>query len=83
MHPAVEGVSRYSHPSVDHAYPSHVHAKWALLIVDTGVIRQDEESNRSPLARSAGVSRPSRVGYVRRSNVTPPPRRVLVGARGP
>ena len=40
--PGLPGVREVLHaPFVDHAYPSHTHDAWTLLIVDAGVIRYD------------------------------------------
>ncbi|HST67032.1 MAG TPA: AraC family transcriptional regulator [Mycobacteriales bacterium] len=40
--PAVPGVAEVFHASfADHAYPSHTHDTWTLLIVDDGLVRYD------------------------------------------
>jgi AraC-like DNA-binding protein len=40
--PAVPGVAEVFHASfADHAYPSHTHDTWTLLLVDDGVVRFD------------------------------------------
>lgn len=40
--PAVPGIAEVFHARfVDHAYPTHTHAAWSLLIVDDGTIRYD------------------------------------------
>jgi AraC-like DNA-binding protein len=40
--PAVPGVAEVFHASfADHAYPSHTHDTWTLLIVDDGLVRFD------------------------------------------
>lgn len=40
--PGVPGITEVFHAQfVDHAYPTHTHAAWSLLIVDDGTIRYD------------------------------------------
>ncbi|GLZ45156.1 AraC family transcriptional regulator [Actinomycetospora sp. NBRC 106375] len=40
--PAVPGITEVFHARfVDHAYPSHTHEAWTLLIVDDGAVRYD------------------------------------------
>lgn len=52
--PAVAGIAEVFHAHyVDHAYPSHTHTVWTLLIVDDGAIRYDLDR------RQHGVLRPS------------------------
>ncbi|WP_028643077.1 AraC family transcriptional regulator [Nocardioides sp. URHA0020] len=41
-HPPVAGVSEVLHAHFpEHAYPSHTHGTWTLLLVDTGTVRYD------------------------------------------
>ncbi|MER7889995.1 AraC family transcriptional regulator [Micromonospora sp. NPDC094482] len=45
--PAVAGVAEVFHARfVDHAYPSHTHDAWTLLIVDDGAVRYDLDRHR-------------------------------------
>ncbi|MDQ4054937.1 MAG: AraC family transcriptional regulator [Actinomycetota bacterium] len=40
--PAVEGIAEVLHAHFpDHAYPSHTHDTWTLLVIDRGVVRFD------------------------------------------
>lgn len=44
--PTVEGIEEVFHATfVDHAYPSHTHDTWTLLIVDAGTIRYELDGN--------------------------------------
>jgi AraC-like DNA-binding protein len=46
-HPAVPGVREVLHARMtDHAYPSHAHADWALLLVDDGAVVYDLDGRR-------------------------------------
>lgn len=41
-HPAVPGVREVLHARMtDHAYPSHTHADWALMLIDEGAVAYD------------------------------------------
>ena len=51
--PAVPGIREVLHAQfADHAYPSHTHGTWTLLIVDDGAVRYDLEGR----PRAAGQS---------------------------
>ncbi|HEX6336487.1 MAG TPA: AraC family transcriptional regulator [Jiangellaceae bacterium] len=51
--PAVDGVTEVFHARfIDHAYPSHTHDSWTLLIVDAGVIRYDLDRHEHGVVES-------------------------------
>ena len=51
--PAVAGVTEVFHARfVDHAYPSHTHDSWTLLIVDDGVISYDLDRHEHRVVES-------------------------------
>lgn len=55
-HPAVPGVREVLHARmIDHAYPAHAHADWALLLVDEGAVAYDL-GGRARIADSASAT---------------------------
>jgi len=67
-HPPVEGVREVFHARfVAHAYPSHTHDAWTLLIVDDGVVRYDLDRHAHGAERSAVTLLPPGVPHDGRS----------------
>jgi AraC-like DNA-binding protein len=67
-HPGVPGVSEVLHAYFpDHAYPLHTHDTWALLIVDTGVVRYDLDRHEHGALRSLVTLLPPHVPHDGRS----------------
>ena len=55
-HPAVPGVREVLHARMtDHAYPPHVHADWAILLVDEGAVAY-ELGGRARIADASAVT---------------------------
>lgn len=66
--PDVPGVSEVLHAHFpDHAYPLHTHDTWALLIVDTGVVRYDLDRHEHGALRSLVTLLPPHVPHDGRS----------------
>jgi AraC-like DNA-binding protein len=62
--PAVAGIAEVFHARyVDHAYPSHTHDTWTLLIVDDGVIRYDLDRRQHGVLRPAVTLLPPHVPH--------------------
>lgn len=55
--PGVPGIAEVFHAHfVDHAYPTHVHDAWTLLIVDEGAIRFDLDRHHRGAAGASSVT---------------------------
>ncbi|HEU4426600.1 MAG TPA: AraC family transcriptional regulator, partial [Pilimelia sp.] len=66
--PAVPGITEVFHARfVDHAYPSHTHAVWTLLIVDDGAIRFDLDRHHHGILRPSVTLLPPHVPHDGRS----------------
>lgn len=66
--PAIEGVAEVFHAHfVDHAYPSHTHDTWTLLIVDDGLVRYDLDKHEHGAARDLVTLLPPHVPHDGRS----------------
>jgi AraC-like DNA-binding protein len=66
--PDVPGVSEVLHAYFpDHAYPLHTHDTWALLIVDTGMVRSDLDRHEHGALRSLVTLLPPHVPHDGRS----------------
>ncbi|MPZ85643.1 MAG: helix-turn-helix domain-containing protein [Actinophytocola sp.] len=53
-HPSVAGIEEVFHAHfADHAYPSHTHDAWTLLIVDDGLVRYDLDRHEHGALREA------------------------------
>jgi AraC-like DNA-binding protein len=66
--PEVPGVSEVLHAHFpDHAYPLHTHHTWALLIVDTGVVRYDLDRHEHGALRNLVTLLPPHVPHDGRS----------------
>jgi AraC-like DNA-binding protein len=66
--PEVPGVSEVLHAHFpDHAYPVHTHDTWALLIIDTGVVRYDLDRHEHGALRSLVTLLPPHVPHDGRS----------------
>jgi len=66
--PPVAGVVEVLHARfTDHAYPSHTHDTWTLLIVDTGVVRYGLDRHEHGAARSLVTLLPPHVPHDGRS----------------
>jgi AraC-like DNA-binding protein len=66
--PEVPGVSEVLHAHFpEHAYPLHTHDTWALLIVDTGVVRYDLDRHEHGALRSLVTLLPPHVPHDGRS----------------
>jgi AraC-like DNA-binding protein len=66
--PEVPGVSEVLHAHFpDHAYPLHTHDTWALLIVDTGVVRYDLDRREHGALRNLVTLLPPHVPHDGRS----------------
>jgi AraC-like DNA-binding protein len=66
--PGVRGVSEVLHAHFpDHAYPLHTHDTWALLIIDTGVVRYDLDRHEHGALRSLVTLLPPHVPHDGRS----------------
>lgn len=62
--PAVDGISEVFHAQfAEHAYPSHTHDTWTLLIVDDGAVRFDLEHHEHGAARSLVTLLPPHVPH--------------------
>ncbi|WBB67886.1 AraC family transcriptional regulator [Micromonospora sp. WMMD812] len=62
--PAVAGVAEVFHAHfVDHAYPSHTHDVWTLLIVDDGAVRYDLDRHRHGALRTSVTLLPPHVPH--------------------
>ncbi|WNV75167.1 AraC family transcriptional regulator [Geodermatophilus sp. DSM 44513] len=67
--PHVPGLTEVLHASfTDHAYPSHTHAAWTLLIVDAGAIRYDLDRHAHGAWRSGVTLLPPGVPHDGRSD---------------
>jgi AraC-like DNA-binding protein len=66
--PDIPGVSEVLHAHFpEHAYPLHTHDTWALLIVDTGVVRYDLDRHEHGALRSLVTLLPPHVAHDGRS----------------
>jgi AraC-like DNA-binding protein len=66
--PEIPGVAEVLHAYFpDHAYPLHTHDTWALLIVDTGVVRYDLDRHEHGALRSLVTLLPPHVPHDGRS----------------
>lgn len=66
--PGIPGVSEVLHAYFpDHAYPLHTHDTWALLIVDTGVVRYDLDRHEHGALRNLVTLLPPHVPHDGRS----------------
>lgn len=66
--PAVPGIAEVFHAYyVDHAYPSHTHNVWTLLIVDDGAIRFDLDRHQHGVVRPSVMLLPPHVPHDGRS----------------
>jgi AraC-like DNA-binding protein len=62
--PRVPGIAEVFHAHfVDHAYPSHVHDAWTLLIVDEGAIRFDLDRHHRGAAGASVTLLPPNVAH--------------------
>jgi AraC-like DNA-binding protein len=67
-HPPVEGIREVFHAHfTTHAYPSHTHEAWTLLLVDDGVVRYDLDRHEHGAIRSAVTLLPPGVPHDGRS----------------
>jgi len=67
-HPSVAGIREVFHARFTaHAYPSHTHDAWTLLIVDDGVVRYDLDRHPHGAVRSAVTLLPPDVPHDGRS----------------
>jgi AraC-like DNA-binding protein len=67
-HPSVDGIQEVFHARfVAHAYPSHTHDTWTLLIVDDGLVRYDLDRHEHGAIRSAVTLLPPGVPHDGRS----------------
>lgn len=66
--PAVPGVTEVFHAHfVEHAYPSHTHEAWTLLIVDDGAVRYDLDRHEHGALPSSVTLLPPHVAHDGRS----------------
>lgn len=66
--PAVPGVAEVFHAHfVDHAYPSHTHDAWTLLVVDDGAVRYDLDRHEHGALGSSVTLLPPHVPHDGRS----------------
>jgi AraC-like DNA-binding protein len=62
--PDVEGISEVFHAHfVEHAYPSHTHDTWTLVIIDDGAVRYDLERHEHGALRSLVTLLPPHVPH--------------------
>lgn len=66
--PAVPGVAEVFHARfVDHAYPSHTHEAWTLLIIDDGAVRYDLDRHEHGAVPASVTLLPPHVAHDGRS----------------